>query len=481
MGIYRTTNPVEFDDVDGIIINESAPAPNVAGVPANTAILVGQFQRGQHELTLVGSIGELHELYGKSSASGNLALKNKKFGMLKVIRVEATDSVKATKTFPTAGAVDIITFTAKHKGVYGNLIKVTVETGSTAGKKYTVEDLNVGAVLPKEVYDNVAIASVTSATFAGSKLVDVTVDATSADPANAAATALATGAEGTVADADYLAAIAKSEVEGAGNILFLDAYNATRNGYLKTSMANTQDKMCIVCGLEGDSRAQAVTDSAGFRDVDGRIIYAFPWVQTTIDGVSVMTNPASWLASIISQTAPNIDPAYAKNIQYMAGATALKLALTRADYIALKDAGICAFEKDDDLGGFKPKSGVVTQIADTSKLMISRRRMADYLTASVAKYLKNFQNAPNTVANRTAVKAAMLSFIEQNEGDGLLPRDSEVASGKAKLVDTESLNTNNTIAQGFFKILWKQRIHSSMRFIVIQAEIGEAVVVTESN
>jgi hypothetical protein len=46
----------------------------------------------------------------------------------------------------------------------------------------------------------------------------------------------------------------------------------------------------------------------------------------------------------------------------LAGITGLKLALTRTNYINLKNAGICAFEQDDDLGGFKPKSGIVTQI-----------------------------------------------------------------------------------------------------------------------
>jgi hypothetical protein len=46
MGIFRATDPTVFDDVDGIIINESAPAPNVAGVAANVGILLGGCQRG---------------------------------------------------------------------------------------------------------------------------------------------------------------------------------------------------------------------------------------------------------------------------------------------------------------------------------------------------------------------------------------------------------------------------------------------------
>jgi hypothetical protein len=479
MGIFRSSDPTTFDDVDGIVINESAPAPNVAGVAANIGLLLGQCQRGPAEVTEVGSIGEFHELYGKASFGVNLALKNKKFGRLKIARVMASAAAKASLTLQNGDIADAITFTAKFKGAYGNLITVAAALGSIEGIKYTIQDENVDAVLPIEVYDNVVIADITSATFAGSKLVDVTVIDASDEPATQAATALAAGSDGSVADADYQTAIGLCEVEGIGNFLCLDSYNATRNGYLKTHVANTQDKMAILAGAEADSVSTAITAAASMRDTEGRLIYAYPWIQTSLDGVPTYTSPAPWLLSILTQTAPNIDPAYAKNVQFMSGALGLKVALTRSNYINLKDAGVCAFEKDDDLGGLKPKSGVTTQIADSSKVMILRRRMADFLTASVAKFLKNYQNAVNSKQNRALVKGAMLGFIDSLERDGILPKDSEVKSGKAKLVDTESLNTDASIASGFFKILWRQRIFSSMRYIVLQAEIGESVVVTE--
>ncbi len=598
MGVFRSTNPTVFDDVDGIIVNESAPSPNIRGVAANIAILVGQFQRGSENLTEVGSIGEFHELYGKdASFSGNIALKNKKFGRLRIIRAIASDAAKATKAF-ASGGVDRITFTAKHKGAYGNNIKVKIEnsgadtrqvttveavadvadsldgtyfllpdkdgtvafwfdhgdtgtaepahgadrsveittvstgddaetvaaavaaaiaadsqfstsvstttvtvtdavggarTGESAGDsgftvtvdtagveggvKYTVRDDNTNSVLPDEVYD-VAIGSIDSSTFSASQMVDVTVDSTGAEPDLASFTALASGSDGTIADTDYQSAIAKAEVEAAGNVIFLDEYNSIRSGYLKTHVANTQDKMCIIAGPEVQTRAEAVTDVANYRDSEGRIIYAYPWLETVIGGTRTFVSPASFYASILSQTSPHIDPAYTENTQFLAGVTNLKTTLTRSDYILLKDAGVSAFEYDADIG-FKVKSGVVTQIANSSKVTVLRRRMADYLTASAARFLKNYQNAVNSAENRSAVKGAFLNFIETQESNGILPRDSEVTSGLAKLVDTESLNTDVTIAAGMFKILWKQRIYSAMRFIVLQAQIGESVVVTD--
>lgn len=483
--VFRSTDPTTFDDLDGIVVDESAPPPSLRGANTNVAILVGQFASGPEGLSAsIGSIGEIYETYGKNSSySGLAALKSKKFGSLKVIRALAAAAAKATKTFASSAPTDTIKFDAKYKGAYGNSIKVTIAAGSTAGKKYTIQDTSAYAVLPVEVYDNVEIANVTSETFADSRLVDVTVLSTAGEPANAAATSLISGSDGTIADTDYQTAIAYAEAEGAGNILFLDAYNTTRNGYLKTHVANVPDKMVIICLSESSTTATAVSaalsEVANRRDTEGRIIYAFNEVQTVIDGATVYQAPASWVASVLSQTAPNIDPAFSGNSGLLAGVTGLKHSLTRAQFISLKDNGIMAFEFDGDIG-YKIKSGVVTQIADSSKVTVTRRRMADYLTASAARFLKNYQNAVNSKDNRIAVKSAILDFVGKQEQLGLLPKDSEVTDGLAKSVDVETLNTNSNIADGFFYVLWRQRIYSSMRFIVLQAEIGESVVVTEA-
>ena len=603
MGIFRTNDPTQFDDIDGIIVDETAPPANITGVAANIAILAGQFQRGPAELSLpIGSIGEFHEIYGKSSFSGNKQLKNKKFGRLKIIRVVASDAAKASYTaddgsgavnevytittvadvasslnnkyvlfetitalgvrtlryiwFNVGGAgvdpgiagrtahvvafaanstadqvaaaiqavmtavadlgatvltnvvtvtsdnpgnltqtagnsgfavatttpgngADRIKFEAKYAGAYGNNLKVTIEAGSNVGKKYTFEDTNTDAVLPKEVYDDIEIADITNATFANSALMNVTVLSSLAEPENIAATNLASGSDGTVVNTDYEDAIDLAGVEKAGNVLFLDSYNATRNGYLKVHAATYTNKMVIVCGAEGDSKATAITDVANYRDSEGRIIYGWPYVQTSIDGVLEYQSPASWIASVFSQVAPHIALSWTQNTQYLAGITALKTYESRAGYISLDEAGICALERDLDIG-FLIKNAVVTQIANSSKRTILRRRMADFLTDSIALFLKNYQNDVNSTAKRTEVKGAILNFDSLLVQSKVLPGEQDVKDGAPLLVDTESLNTDNVIASGMFKILYKRRIFSSMRYIVLQAEIGESVVVTEA-
>lgn len=479
MGIFRTNDPTQYNQVDGIVIDESAPPPSITGLPTNVVIMVGQFQRGPATLTDVGSTGFLNENYGVSTYSGNQALKNKKFGRLRLIRVVASDAVLATKTFQHS-AENIIAFSAKQgKGLYGNSITVAISAGTNTGKKYIIKDTSAKAVLPTETYDNVTVATVvSSAVFAGSKLVTAAVIAVDNEPDNIAATPLALGSDGTVVDTDYQAAIALAEVEQSGNLIGVDVYNATRSGYLKVHVANTEDKMCVVCGPQVQDAATAEADAANFRDADGRIIYAYPWVETSLDGVLTMTQPASWALSLISQIAPNIDPAFVDNTQFLAGVTNLQYQLTRTDYINLRAAGICAFEFDSDIG-FKIKSGVTTQIVNSSKVPILRRRMADFLTNSIGKGLKAYQNGINGKQQRTSAKGMISAFVTRNEQQGVLPKDSDVKSGKAKLIDTESLNTDDSVGNGFFYILYKQRIFSSMEFIVLKAEIGTTVVVTE--
>ena len=81
----------------------------------------------------------------------------------------------------------------------------------------------------------------------------------------------------------------------------------------------------------------------------------------------------------------------------------------------------------------------------------------------------------------TNSKLLQLSYLFQRyqAWQKILPTDAEVREGRAVLIDTESLNTDLSEGQGKFFLRYKRRIYSSMRFIVLIAEIGETIVVTE--
>lgn len=475
MGVFRTNDATQFDDIDGIIIDEQTPASQIAGVAANVGILVGQFQRGPAEMSLpIASIGEFQEVYGRSDYLGNLQLRNKAFGALRIIRVIPTGSVKATLT--TSAVIQV---TAKYEGVYGNNIQIQYAAGSNTGFRLTVTDQNPNSVLPVEIYDNVDIANVGN-TFANSRLVDVVIlDTASGLPTFGAPVNLAGGDDGTLSDVDYETAIARAEVAGAGNVLFLDENNATRNGYLETHASLTQDKMVIIAGAENDDRSAVIPDADTYRDTDGRIIYAWPWVQTTINGAQQFTNPSAWVASVFTQVAPQVALSFVANARFLAGATGLKFETGRQGHVALDAAGVLAIENDPDVG-IVIKNAVTTQILNSQKKEILRRRMADFLQDSIARGLKNFQNDINSKERRTDAKAMIQDFDTRLVLAGILPGEQDVNSGKPVLIDTESLNTDASIATGLFRIGYKRRIFSSMRYIVLQAEIGTNVVVTEA-
>jgi hypothetical protein len=247
-------------------------------------------------------------------------------------------------------------------------------------------------------------------------------------------------------------------------------------------MAATTDKMCIITGAAGDSVATEVTDVASYRDTQGRIIYSYPYVYTNINNVETLVQPSSFYASLLSQIAPNIDPSYVGNAQYLAGIDSLDVAvpLQNSDYINLMNAGISAFTVDAEFG-IRVMSGVVTQIANSSLIMVFRRRMADYICQSLGVFLTNYQGGVNSLKNRNNANIAISTFNTKMEKAGLVPSDAEVSTGKASIIDTNSLNTDDTVAAGQFLIIYKRRIYSSMRFIVLQALIGESVVVTVAN
>lgn len=488
MGIFNSSNPTDWTLLDGIYIDDTSPPPSVTGVPTSVAILVGQFERGSPSLQSVGSTGQLYELYGNNVGySGNVALQNKSFGLLKIIRVVASDALNASYNLLSAAPATIITLTALWAGQYGNKLKVTVAAGSLVGVKITVADTNPNSVWQNEVYDNVLVTAAgfnqaaLTKLFINSNLVSATLVAVTASPAVLPATSLAGGSDGTVADTDYQNSIvSQSQSTLAGNMLFLDEYTSVRNGYLQVSMAATTDKMAILAGQPGDSVTTAIADVANSRDSDGRMIYSYPYVFTTIGSTSTLVNPASFYAALLSQIAPQIDPAYAANTQYLGGIDSLDGDLQRSDYINLMAAGISAFEFDADIG-MKIKSGIVTQIADSSKLMVFRRRMTDYIIQSLARFMKNYQNGLNSLQNRKESGNAISAFNTLLENSGVVPKDTEVTSGKASLIDTTSLNTDASVAAGKFIVIYKRRIYSSMRFIVLQTEIGESVVVTEAS
>ena len=142
------------------------------------------------------------------------------------------------------------------------------------------------------------------------------------------------------------------------------------------------------------------------------------------------------------------------------------------DYKQFRAKGICALRIDRTAGAIF-QSGITTSLTSGEK-NIARRRMADFIEDSLALNLNGFSKQPLTNALKDSSVAEVDSFL-----NGLLsPNNPPAQRISGYLVDDVSGNTPELEAQGIFVILAKARTTPSADFILIQAHVGESVVVT---
>ena len=470
--VRRTQNPLEYTQLDGVIVTERSPVPSVVRRGANSVVFVGQFERGPENSPLFATtISEIHDLYGNNPVyTGIQALRLKSWSNLYVIRAVASDAVASSVT-QTVSTKDLATFTALYKGKYGNEISVVVSDGTNANTKKVTVTLDD----QRETYDNLTLNGKTDAEleeiFKESTLVKVT-SAHATDNIENGTLALTGGTDGSIASTDYQNALDNGNVNASGKIYVADdqsnAVKAVVANYVKTNKQG-------ICVLGPSSLtttvSDAITESSTLLDQEGRVLYAYNPIKYNIQGVITEQNPAYLLASILSVSPPHVSPASAENRYNTQNAVGVKYNLTDAQLIQLANAGICGFEDDEDLG-----VRVRSAVTGNPQWSIIRRRMNDFLINSLSSYLKNYQNQPNSFINRASIKAAITAFDENLVRDGVLPseRDSGVP---VLLVQTEGTTTPTEQAQGIQKILYKRRIFSEMRYIVLITSIGESVTV----
>ena len=471
--VFRTDNPLLYTQLDGVIVTEKNPPPTVVSAGANNCVFIGQFERGpENEPAYLSSISELQSLYGSNQAySGNKALRLKRWSNIYVTRAVAAAAKQAEKDFDA----DKLTVKAKWKGKYGNNIKITIAQGTEAGtQKLTASEGDI-----VETFDNIEFAGKTNdeltEIFQSSTLILVTDAHATIDPTNTADEALAGGLDGDVSASDYKEAIEASNVNVAGKVFFTDDQSAGVKANLANFVKTEQNGQCVV-GPEAldTSVADAITDYDLVSDQQGRVLYAYNPVKLNVEGVITEGSPVFMLASILSNTAPHISPAAASVRAYTETAVGVKFNLSRAQLIQLKNAGILGFEDDPDLG-VKPVS------ADTPnpEMSVVRRRMSDFYINSITRYLKNYTNVPITAINKQSIIAAIHSFDETLQSNGIVPANDEVREGLAFKVTTDGVTSDAEERQGVLKIRLERRLYAADRYLVLQTTISEKAVIVE--
>jgi hypothetical protein len=503
--IFRTTNPVDFSQVDGVYIDERKPPGPIRGIGNDVVCVVGEFERGPvNVITSIGSSQELFQQFGGfgPDASGNgykgyIALLNKQFGRLRVIRVSNSMQVTAVKNIIDAMAENVLEVKADSPGLWGNSLSVSVEAASDGdAAKFNLVVKRNGLVV--ETHRNLAHATTTIGAFYAITSSYITAKKLAADrPANIADQALTTGADGTFADADYTGGPSDARglelLKGTGAsdirwVFVAENNSATIKASLLSLVTGEKTKIAVIAGAAGDTPTQAATDVASYRS--DRVVYVYPYVDTFVPdlnsgkGALMRVAPTSFAAAAMAALPPGRDPAGVNSEDFLTGVKALAQPnLTRNDYVTFNEKGIMALQFAAERQRYSFRSGRTASL-DTALQMVGRRTMADYLQESIAAALVFFQNAPLNEQTKLSIKGACEDFLERQVLLGLLPsrEDLDFGTGEQLLpfeVDISSLNTPAQEATGLFIVSIKVRIFASARFIVLRTEIGEAVEITE--
>lgn len=509
---FFTTNDQDIVQLEGLYIKERNPPAQVKGVSLNAVGWVGECVRGPvNRVVEINSPGRFKEVFGgrdkTADGSGGAllgkvyqSLLNKPFGKLFVVRAAAAAAAKAAFTVETAaggGGTAIAKIEAANPGTWaqgtaGVLFKVSAATSGVS----TQWNLTIRYLGNDTVYKNVDTSTGVdnTATVLGTddgNLITITKLADGRPVNNAASTdgadtngftplgvavtgfVVVAGTDGSIADTDFTGTGKGLELLAAYKGVSIVGISERMSTALKDKVellaVSAVDRVYLI-GPDDETVgvAAAVTDAGNQRS--DRIFYCYNHIYTRDPdtGALQLSRPESILASILSQTAVDIHPGDFDNRKYAAGVSSLYYpALSRQDYIDLKNGGIAALEKDD---GFGIVSGVTTSLT-SGKTEITRRRMVDYIQLALADALKQSVYKKNTESRRNANAGMIKGFLNGLKKDEFIVEQFSV--------DTESLNTALARAAGTEKILLRVKLLGHILHLVLETEIGTSVDITE--
>lgn len=475
--IHYTTNPGEYDDLEGVVVSEGVPAGYITGADRNGVVVAGETLKGPVDVAVaVGGEQEFENIFGHYTRPNSTVVVNKvrQFLLVKpfafplvIVRAAAAAAAIAEKDFSNVTPTAIVNIAASSPGAWGADLTaaITAATDGNAnhwnltiayrGKSITYVNLDTTTgnnnLLSTIGNDNEVLVSVT-------KLAD-------GRPLNIAATALTdtAGSDGSIADTDFSASNRALDVAavypGVSVLATADRCTATVKAAIKTLADAAVDRMFVMwSGTHGDSVSTVITDVASYRS--DRIIYLYnsAYIMDPELGAEIQVPPHSFMASALSQTDVNWSVANARRTgRSLGGIRRLTRSLSRADLISLKNAGICALEQLSG-GGFKFRSPVTTSLT-VGLTDIARRRCADFLQLSVAARLQDYIEEEDTETVNGAILAEIDAFCADL-------RDQE------RVVKDYTIIGEATNAAGVKVLKWRVGLIKHLKFLVLETEIG---------
>jgi hypothetical protein len=512
----QITNLAEVTQIDGVYIYDFAPPGFVQGVGAQSVGICGDFERGPvGTVVSIGSSAEYSRIFGAYGApppgeestwrgySGHRAISGKTWpAPLFVVRCQRDGMAKASLTrsvrqHVAPEEIEVqgrnLIITARDHGNYGNRIVVSIlpATDASLDDGFAVRvTLDDRAEFIDNLHPDLTTAQLNA--LIDGRLTIVTlqlVDSNAAGAPSLPVTAnLTAGSDGTPTLQGWTDAVDLLLSRRELNILApaqpdgTTVTHAALNTYIKGVVApasGTQPLViAVLSGPPGDDVEDAATAAATLRS--DRIVYTWPYRRQIYpqaadlhQGGILLVPSNDVVAAALANIDPVFDPASDVGSRFVNAATAaLEFEfIDRDDYIHANRNGVSALEFDPDLG-FRIVNGITTSLVPAQE-MIHRRRLADYLNRSVARFLKFYQNQPITQPWKDEVVGAVTGFLEN---------EKKTRNGIQRVidyqVDIDSVNDSTTESQGRFNILMRVRTPASARFIVLLAQVGSTVQIS---
>lgn len=489
----------------GVNILEIDP-PRGVPTPGNRIVaVVGDFPWGPTDtVTQITSSAELFSTFCPlpfDSLDSYPALKafiGKRFpSTVKVVRIDATDAVVATKTFEDASSNDSLIVTAKYQGALGNSITVTITANADTA---TNRDVTIKIGDKYEVtYENAVTASPLA--------VDATIDdpyvtlaldgSASAVPDAATATALASGADGTAVAGDYLGTTAEglklfeAADEAYAVIFFAEPPTGLRdalNAGLKTHQETTERGIGVLCTPDGQTKATAQTYAQTY--AFDRLVYPYPRVKTVNtfdpDRATTTVQGNAFVASAIVNTDEWLSPGGKQSADWLRGIVGLEsgVVMNLTDYANLNAAGVAPFFKSSAFNGYIIHKAVVTDLT-AGKTRVLRRRLTDYIAEGLGDICELFTETPLDVdmagqrlGPNTSLEASEITAFLQNmwvTNKGIATVDSspgytlDFFAGTAPDIDA-----------GRFVISLLVKFIAPQESVILRLQAGETVQIAEA-
>lgn len=473
----------------GVNVLEISPPRSVLGVGSSVVGASFDSTWGPVDtIVQVFSVQDLLDFFPKSTDPFPVSLnafRDKQWPSgMKIVRPSVAGQVKALFTALDSGASDSADLVAAHFGTLGNRVTVQwLANADDAAQRDAIVRVTGGD------YESPRYLKVSNATGVvtdpGDPFVTMTTAGGATLPPDVGTSSLISGANGSILAVDYTGTSVSNkgtrQLQGDGAEILFCAEVATgltdaTNAELKNLAADMDAGIVVYCTPVAQTLVTILAYVAANSLQDDRSVLAWPEVKQAIDGVSTVVDPNAFVASAIANVEPWVSPGGATSAQFLTKVTGISSTtpLTGASYQALRTTGgIAPILVDKALGAIIALAR--TTATDSTINRIKRRRLTDYITASLAAFLVFFTETALDVTLSPTQKlgpnsAAQIGAIEEFMAD--TQAETRIASFS---VDPFISATQVDLDAGIWTIDVRVKTFASQETTIIRAQIGPTV------